>query len=530
MQTTSQDNNHGRTRCKWAALLAAFAIIVTAAALPVIATAQNNSLTAFFQDIAQSHNGADPFTVRISFSEDVNTTRSAFRNHVLQVTNRSITKAKRVAKNSALWQITFQPDSDDDVSITLPQTQDCTDQGAVCTTGGKMLSNSSTVTITGPAAEQQETPAPTNTPAPQPTRTPTPTPAPSATPEPDDDGKPAVSASQVGETKSVLITWSAVDDATGYRIERSKGWLGGNEKYTNIKGASTTQYTDTTVKYDTVYGYRVKARKSGPNGPWSDDVHVEMSAPPGTPDRPVNVSGSEATPGDVVITWQHPAGGEERDGYHLYRYNWSSNRGDVRIATKNASATSHTDSTVKPETLYSYHLRAYNEKGKSAESLSATITTQVQTPGVPNAPTNLSAAENTPGEVVLTWQAPAEGETITGYKVYRYRWTGGASDSCETIRIATVGSDVTSYTDDTVAPEVLYEYTVRAYNDSGRSSASNTASLTTSEAAQSTTTNKGAVPIIIHYGKDYVEVGETVNRPLTKYIQGPTMTRNEPFP
>ena len=59
---------------------------------------------------------------------------------------------------------------------------------------------------------------------------------------------------------------------------------------------------------------------------------------------------------------------------------------------------------------------------------------------------HFTSAFYTPGEVTLTWQAPDEGETVTGYKVYRYRWTGGASDSCETIRIATVGSGTTSYT------------------------------------------------------------------------------------
>ena len=70
---------------------------------------------------------------------------------------------------------------------------------------------------------------------------------------------------------------------------------------------------------------------------------------------------------------------------------------------------------------------------------------------------HFTSAFYTPGEVTLTWQAPDEGETVTGYKVYRYRWTGGASDSCETIRIATVGSGTTSYTDSATAPDVMEE-------------------------------------------------------------------------
>ena len=34
---------------------------------------------------------------------------------------------------------------------------------------------------------------------------------------------PTITASQVAETESVLVTWTAVAGATGYRIERSKG-------------------------------------------------------------------------------------------------------------------------------------------------------------------------------------------------------------------------------------------------------------------------------------------------------------------
>ena len=134
---------------------------------------------------------------------------------------------------------------------------------------------------------------------------------------------------------------------------------------------------------------------------------------------------------------------------------------------------------MSPETLYSYHLRAYNERGNSLASHTTTITTKVQTPGVPNAPTSLTASEDTQGQVSLNWNAPTEGETLTGYKVYRYRWTSGASDSCKTITIATLDADTTSYTDSSPAAEVFYEYHVRAYNDKGRSTISNIVYLTT---------------------------------------------------
>ena len=254
----------------------------------------------------------------------------------------------------------------------------------------------------------------------------------------DSDDAPTITISQVGETEAVLINWTPVSDATGYRIERSEGWLGGNEQYIHVEDTQASEHTDTAVEYDNVYQYRVRAAKDGAEGAWSKPKHVQMSAPPGTPDTPTNVSSQENAPGDVTINWQHPESGDVRTGYHLYRYDWSSGDGDVKIATKGASETSHTDSTVSPETLYSYHLRAYNESGNSLASQTTTITTGVQTPGVPNTPTGLTASEETQGQVDLDWKAPEEGETVTGYKVYRYRWTSGATDSCKTILIATV--------------------------------------------------------------------------------------------
>ena len=162
-----------------------------------------------------------------------------------------------------------------------------------------------------------------------------------------------------------------------------------------MTGNSTTEYTDTGVKYDNVYRYRVRALTTGGDGDWSEQKTVQMSAPPGTPDRPTNVRSTEDTAGEVRITWDHGTGGDTRTGYHLYRYDWSSDRGDVKIATKGASETEHTDSTLSAETLYSYHMRAYNDKGNSLASPTATITTKVHTEGVPNAPTGLTAAENT---------------------------------------------------------------------------------------------------------------------------------------
>ena len=48
------------------------------------------------------------------------------------------------------WEITVSPDSNADVTVKLPATEDCGAQGAICTDDGKMLSEGLEFTVKGP--------------------------------------------------------------------------------------------------------------------------------------------------------------------------------------------------------------------------------------------------------------------------------------------------------------------------------------------------------------------------------------------
>ena len=48
------------------------------------------------------------------------------------------------------WRITVRPDADGNVTIVLSVTDDCDDQGAVCTGDGRKLSNGLEFTVVGP--------------------------------------------------------------------------------------------------------------------------------------------------------------------------------------------------------------------------------------------------------------------------------------------------------------------------------------------------------------------------------------------
>ena len=107
-------------------------------------------LTASFEGLPTTHDGETAFTFRIAFSEAVDITAAALRNDALEVTGGTATAASQVDGDAALWEITVEPDSAAEVSISLPPTTDCAATGAVCTTDDRPLSTGFARILLGP--------------------------------------------------------------------------------------------------------------------------------------------------------------------------------------------------------------------------------------------------------------------------------------------------------------------------------------------------------------------------------------------
>ena len=172
-------------------------------------------LTAELQNVPTSHNGQNVFTFRILFSEDVTVGYQALKEDSFEISNATITKARRVSGRNDLRQFTVHPSSDAAVVLGLEAGRPCDDDGAICTSGDKRLSNSLELTVPGPA--------PANEPA---------------------TGAPTVSGSaQVGQT--LTASTSGISDADGlvnaafnHQWLRNDGATG-----TAIQGATGATYT-----------------------------------------------------------------------------------------------------------------------------------------------------------------------------------------------------------------------------------------------------------------------------------------------
>ncbi|MYH33675.1 MAG: hypothetical protein F4133_07680 [Gammaproteobacteria bacterium] len=119
--------------------------------------------TAHFEDAPLTHDGIGAFTVQLRFSEEVALNDGAFADGLVTITGGTMGQASRVTEGSTIaWEIAVTPDGDGDVVITLPAPEDraCDEPSTVCTSDGRKLLQSTTVTVRGSPAGPPTSAAP----------------------------------------------------------------------------------------------------------------------------------------------------------------------------------------------------------------------------------------------------------------------------------------------------------------------------------------------------------------------------------
>ena len=122
----------------------------------------------------------------------------------------------------------------------------------------------------------------------------------------DNDTAQVLGVSVTPGNAQLVVTWTAVDNATGYTVQ----WTSGSQAYNTgdrqatVTSGSTTRYTIPSLTNGTPYTVRVIATRTGANdGPPA----AEVTASPGTtPGAPQHLS---AVPGyaQVTLTWDAPS-------------------------------------------------------------------------------------------------------------------------------------------------------------------------------------------------------------------------------
>ena len=132
---------------------------LTSAATMAVAAAPSR-LTVSLENAATTHDGSAVFTFEVRFSEEFPLSYTTLKFRAFDVTGGEVLNAQRMDKPSNIrWLIKVRPDSNGDVTVVLPVTEDCAAQGAICTEDGRPLSNRLEMTVTGPLSADQNTEA-----------------------------------------------------------------------------------------------------------------------------------------------------------------------------------------------------------------------------------------------------------------------------------------------------------------------------------------------------------------------------------
>ena len=122
----------------------------------------------------------------------------------------------------------------------------------------------------------------------------------------DNDNAQVTGVGVVPGNAQLVVTWTAVDTATGYTVQWKSSGQGYNsgDRQATVTSGSTTSHTITGLANGTEYTVRVSATRTGANdGPPSAEV---TASPVTTPGAPQHLS---AVPGyaQVTLTWDAPS-------------------------------------------------------------------------------------------------------------------------------------------------------------------------------------------------------------------------------
>ena len=275
-------------------------------------------------------------------------------------------------------------------------------------------------------------------------------------------------------SSSIAVSW--VDNSnneTGFNVYR---WTGSSWAQIATVGANVTSYTDTGLQPSTTYYHTVCVQNNATSGCAStfSTTTTQGSSSSTTPAAPSGVTASALSSSSIRVSWVDNSNNET--GFNVYRWTGSS---WTQIAAVGANVTGYTDTGLQPSTTYYHTVCVQNNTDSGCASTFSTATTQGSSSSTPPAaPSGVTASALSSSSIGVSWVDNSNNET--GFTVYR--WTGSSW-----AQIATVGANVTTYTDTGLQPSTTYYHTVCVQNNVGSSCAS-TFSTTTTQGSSSSTT------------------------------------------
>ena len=326
-------------------------------------------LTASTHDVPQSHDGENVFTFELRFGEEP---KSGFRyktlrDHAFTVTGGEIKRARRLDQGSNIrWTVHVSPDSDTDVTIVLPITEDCDAEHAICTEDGRPLSNRLEITVSGPQNADQNNPA---------------------------TGAPTISGTaQAGQI--LTADTAGITDTDGLTSPTySYQWVSndGNAD-TDMQGATASTYEVSDDDVGNTIKVRVTFTDDAGNGEsLTSTPTAAVTARPNTPATGLPTISGTAQAGQTLTA--DTSGIDDADGRSntVFSYQWVSNDGNADTNIQDATASTYEVSDDDVGNTIMVRVTFSDDRGNT-ESLTSAATAVVA----------LSAADNGPPEFATT--------------------------------------------------------------------------------------------------------------------------------
>jgi fibronectin type 3 domain-containing protein len=268
-------------------------------------------------------------------------------------------------------------------------------------------------------------------------------------------GTPSGVGASTTNCNGVLVTWSAVSNASSYRVQRntSNTPLGATTlAFANIG----TSFLDTSAVTGTSYFYWIAANNACGTGSNSANL-VRAGSRLGTLAAPTGVAAADNTvcTASINVTWTAVPNAAT---YIVSRFR--AGVGPLETIASGIVGTSYTDSTVPAGSTYLYYVQSVNACG----AVSALSAADAGTRGGPPLPVSgLTASDGTTcNSVAVSWTSSAG---ATAYTIRRgTSTTFGASSVIGT-------STTTSFIDSTAVAGTFYFYWVIADSPCGSSQA-----------------------------------------------------------
>ncbi|HEX7681483.1 MAG TPA: hypothetical protein VF713_25380 [Thermoanaerobaculia bacterium] len=183
----------------------------------------------------------------------------------------------------------------------------------------------------------------------------------------------------------------------------------------------------------------------------SSSCVLSYGSVPTLPAAPSGLSAVALSSTSAKISWVDNSNNET--AFVVIRWNGSA---WAPIATLGANVTSYTDTTLQPNTTYYHAACAQNSAGTVCSATDSVVTTPGT--GLPAPPSGLSAVALSSTSARISWTDNSNNET--GFIVIK--WNGSAW-----VPIATLGANVTSYTDSSLQPRTTYYHAACAQNGAG---------------------------------------------------------------